>query len=91
MVQHLLRRAVKKQSILKYLYVDSTVKKRHKTQVLLAHNQGSTLFAEVDTPIVIVTYNFWKVHRMIVFDPSRSRHFRLDATNREQLFAINIT
>ena len=31
----------------------------HKAKVLLARNQGSTLFADGDTPNAIVTYNFW--------------------------------
>ena len=33
--------------------------RRHKVRVLLARNQGSTLFADGDTPNAIVTYNFW--------------------------------
>ena len=32
--------------------------RRHKARVLLARNQGSTLFADGDTPNTIVTYNF---------------------------------
>ena len=33
--------------------------RRHKVRVLLTRNQGSTLFADGDTPNAIVTYNFW--------------------------------
>lgn len=57
--------------------------RRHKTRVLLAPNQGNTLFAEGDTPNTIVTYKFWRVHRLIVVDPNRSRHFRLETINWE--------
>ena len=57
--------------------------------MLLALNQGSTLFVDGDTPNVIVTYNFWPEHRLIVVDPNRTRHFRLDAINWEQLLALN--
>ena len=49
--------------------------------MLLARNQGGTLFADGDTPNVIVTYNFWRENRMIVADPKR--HFRLDMINQE--------
>ena len=56
--------------------------------MLLAHDQGSTLFAEVDTPSAIVTYNLWGVCRQIVVDPNRPRHFRLDATKWEQLLTL---
>ena len=33
--------------------------RRHKVRVLLTRNQGSTLFADGDTPNAIVTYYFW--------------------------------
>ena len=33
--------------------------RRHKVRVMLTRNQGSTLFADGDTPNAIVTYNFW--------------------------------
>ena len=39
----------------------------------------------------IVTFNFWREHRVIVVDPDRSRHFRLDMINQEQLLALNDT
>ena len=55
--------------------------RRHKTRVLLAPNQGSTLFADGDRPNDIVTYNVWREHRLIVVDPNRPRHFRLDTIN----------
>ena len=45
----------------------------HKTRVLLACNEGNTLFAEGDTPNAIVTYKFWKEHRLVVVNPNRSR------------------
>ena len=54
---------------------------RHKVRVLIARNQRSTLFADVDTPNPIVTYNFWREHRLIVVDPNKPKHFRLDMIN----------
>lgn len=75
------------QSILIYLYVDRKV---IEGTVLLVRNQGSTLFTE-DTPNAIITYNFWREHRLIVVDPDRPRHFRLNMINREQLLALNNT
>ena len=48
--------------------------------MLLTRNNGSTLFADGDTPNAIVTYNFWREHRLIVVDQNRPRHFRLDTT-----------
>ena len=65
--------------------------RRHKARVLLACNQASTLFADGDTPNAIVMYNFWREHRLIVVDPNRPRHFRLDMINQEQLLALNDT
>ena len=59
--------------------------------MLMACNQGSTLFADGDTPNAIVTYNFWREHRLIVVDPNRPRHFRIDMTNQEQLLVLNDT
>ena len=32
--------------------------RRHKTRVLLMHNQGSTLFADGDTSNTIIMFNF---------------------------------
>ena len=75
------------QSILIYLYVDRKV---IEGTVLLVRNQGSTLFTE-DTPNAIITYNFWREHRLILVDPDRPRHFRLNMINREQLLALNNT
>ena len=75
------------QSILIYLYVDRKV---IEGTVLLVRNQGSTLFTE-DTSNAIITYNFWREHRLIVVDPDRPRHFRLNMINREQLLALNNT
>ena len=57
------------------------VYRRRKARVLLARNQGSTLFTDGDSMNDIVTYNFWRGHRLIVVDPNRPRHFRLDMTN----------
>ena len=65
--------------------------RRHKVRVLLTRNQGSTLFADGDTPNAIVTYNFWQEHGLIVVDPNRPRHFRLDMINQGQLLALNDT
>ena len=59
--------------------------------MLLARNQGSTLFADGDTPNAIVTFNFWRENRLIVVDPNRPRYFRLDMINQEQLLAVNDT
>ena len=63
--------------------------RRHKARVLLTRNKGSTLFADGDTRNAIVTYNFWREHNLIVVDPNRPRHFRLDTLNQEQLLALN--
>ena len=65
--------------------------RRHKVRVLLTRDQGSTLLADGDTPNAIVTYNFWQEHRLIVVDPIRQRHFRLDMINQGQLLALNDT
>ena len=65
--------------------------RRHKVKVLLTRNQGSTLIADGDTPNAIVTYNFWREHRLIVVDPDSPRHFRLDMINQEQFLALNNT
>ena len=61
------------------------------TRVLLIRNQGSTLFADGDTPNAIITFNFWREHGAIIVDPDRPRHFRLDMINQEQLLALNYT
>ena len=65
--------------------------RRHKARVLLARNEVSTLFADEDTPNAIAMYNFWQKHRLIVADPNRLRHFRLDMITQEQLLALNYT
>ena len=65
--------------------------RRHKVRVMLTRNKGSTLIADGDTPNAIVTYNFWREHSLIVVDPNRSRHFRLDTINMEQLLGLNDT
>ena len=65
--------------------------RRHKVRVLLTRNQGSTLFADGDTPNAIVTYNFWWDHGLIIVDPDRPRHFRLDMINQGEFFALNNT
>ena len=41
--------------------------------------------ADGDTPNSIVTYNIWREHRLIVVDPNRPRHFRLDMLNQDSL------
>ena len=64
-------------------------KKHNKTRLLLSPNQGSILFAERYSTNVIVTYNFWNEDPLIVGDPDRSRHFRLDAIHWEQLLVLN--
>ena len=65
--------------------------RRHEARVLLIRNQGSTLFADGDTPNAIVMYNFWREHGLIVVDPDRPKHFRLDMINQEQLLTLNYT
>ena len=65
--------------------------RRHKTRVLLIYNQSSTLFADGDTSNAIITFNFWREHGLIIVDPDRPRHFRLDMINQEQLLALNYT
>ena len=77
---------MKKQSICIYICRQHGYRKQ-KVRVLLVRNQGSTLFADGDTPNAIVTYNFWREHRLIVVDSGRPRHFRLDMINQEQLLA----
>ena len=62
-----------------------------KARELLARNQGSTLFADGDTPSAIVTGNFWREHRLIVVELDRPKHFRLDMINQEQLLALSDT
>ena len=62
--------------------------RRHKTRVLLIRNQGSTLFADGDTPNAIIT-NLWKEHGLIIVDLDRPRHFRLNMISQEQLLALN--
>ena len=57
--------------------------RRHKVRVLLTRNQGSTLFADGDTPNAIVIFNFWRGHGLIIVNPDRLRHFRLDMVNHE--------
>ena len=63
--------------------------RRHKVRVLLTRNKDSTLLADGDTPNAVVTYNFWREHRLIMVDPNRPRYFRLDMVNLEQLLALN--
>ena len=75
-----------------YLYISICGQhgyRRHKVRVLLTRNKGSTLFVDGDIPNAIVTYNFWRENRLIVADPNRPRHFRLDMINQGQLLALN--
>ena len=57
--------------------------------MLLRRNKGKALLADGDTPNAIVTYNFWRDHRLIVVHPNRPKHFRLDTLNQEQLLVLN--
>ena len=41
-----------------------------------------------DTLNAVVTYNFWREHRLIVVDPDRPRHFRLCLIDGEQLLSL---
>ena len=59
--------------------------------MLLTRNKGSTLFADPDTSNAIVTYNFWREHRLIMVDPNRPKHFRQGTINQEQLLALSDT
>ena len=77
-----------------YLYISICGQhgyRRQKVRVLLTRNKGSTIFVDGDTPNAIVTYNFWREHRLIVVDPDRPRHFRLGTINQEQLLILNDT
>ena len=65
--------------------------RRHKTRVPLIRNQGSTLFVDGDTSNAIIMFNFWREHGLIIVDPDRPRHFRLDMINQDQLLALNYT
>ena len=65
--------------------------RRHKARVLFICNRGSALFADGVTSNVIITFNFWREHRLIIVDPDRPRHFRLDMINQEQLLDLNYT
>ena len=57
--------------------------------MLLIRNQGSALFADGHTPNAIITFNFWQERGLIIVDPDRPRHFRLDMINQKQLLAQN--
>ena len=77
-----------------YPYISICVQhgyRRHKVRLMLTPDQGSTLFADGDTPNAIVMYNFWREHRLIVVDPNRPRHFSLDMINQKQLLTLNDT
>ena len=52
--------------------------RRHNARVLLIRNQGSPLFADGDTPNVIITFSFWREHGLIIVDPDRPRQVRHD-------------
>ena len=56
--------------------------RRDKIRVLLIRNKGSVLFADRDTLNPVVTYNFWREHRLIVVDLNRPN-------SEEQLLALN--
>ena len=57
--------------------------------MLLTRRKGSTLSADGDKLNAIVTYNFWRKQWLIVVDPNKASHFRLDTINQEQLLALN--
>ena len=71
-----------KQSISIYLYADSMV--IEEIRVLLIRNKGSVLFADRHTLNAVVTYNFWREHRLIAVDPNRPN-------SQEQLLVLNDT
>ena len=58
---------------------------------MLLITRVASLFADRDTPNAIVTYNFWREHRLIVVDLGRPRHFKFDMINQEQLLTLNDT
>ena len=73
-----------------YLYISICRQhgyRKQKVSALLVRNQGSTLFADGETPNAIVTNNSWREHRLIVVDSDRPIRFRLDMINQEQLLA----
>ena len=47
------------------------------------------MFADGETLNAVVTYNFWREHRLISVDPEKPRHFRLDMITQEQLLALH--
>ena len=65
--------------------------RRHKTRVLLIHNQGNALFPDGDTPNAIFMFNFWQQHGLIIVDSDRPRRFRLDMISQEQSLTLNYT
>ena len=60
--------------------------RRHKVRVLLTRKKG--IYGWRYTKYHCY-YNFWRDYRLIVVDPNRPRHFRLDTINQEQLLALN--
>ena len=77
------QRTMMKQSIHIYLYTDN--------MVIEGTRSGCRSFADGDAPNSIVTHNFGLEHRLIVVDPNRPRHFRLETINQEQLLTLNDT
>ena len=56
--------------------------------MLLIRNQGTTLFVDGNTSNAIIMFNFWREHGLIIVDPDRPTHFRLDMRNQDQLLAL---
>ena len=65
--------------------------RRHKVMVVLTCSKGSTLFSDGDKLNAIVTYNFWRGHRLVVVDSNRPMHIRLDTVSQEHLLVLNNT
>ena len=65
--------------------------RRHKVMVVLRCSKCRRLLLNGDRLNAVITYNFWREHRLIVVDSNRPMHFRLDTVSQEQLLALNDT
>ena len=82
---------MKKQSIRIYLYADNMVIEGRRLGCCW-HVIKAAPYSRMEIHrILLFTYNFWREHRLIVVDPDRPRHFRLDMINQKQSLALNDT
>ena len=72
-----------------YPYAESMAIEGAKPETFWHVIKTSNFFAERGTLNTIVMCNFLEEYRLIVVNPNRSRHFRLDVINREKLLALN--